>query len=139
MDGCLNSMATPRTNAALPTTKTAAAALAIQAAMRQAARATSLDHRLHRANSRMVQISRSRLFVVRSPSASTSKGFLISGTRVMPVDPFWFELSSLGNTATVCRKCYVHPAIIDAYLDRSLLKPVQKHAEGKLEKIVERP
>jgi DNA topoisomerase-1 len=23
----------------------------------------------------------------------------------------------LGNTPAVCRKCYVHPAIIDAYLD----------------------
>lgn len=26
----------------------------------------------------------------------------------------------LGNTVSVCRKCYVHPAVIDAYLDRSL-------------------
>jgi DNA topoisomerase-1 len=26
----------------------------------------------------------------------------------------------LGNTAAVCRKCYVHPAVIDAYLDGSL-------------------
>jgi DNA topoisomerase-1 len=27
----------------------------------------------------------------------------------------------LGNTPTICRKCYVHPGIIDAYLDGSLL------------------
>jgi len=26
----------------------------------------------------------------------------------------------LGNTAAVCRKCYVHPAVIDAYLDGAL-------------------
>jgi DNA topoisomerase I len=26
----------------------------------------------------------------------------------------------LNNTRSVCRKCYVHPAIIDAYIDRSL-------------------
>ena len=26
----------------------------------------------------------------------------------------------LGNTPSVCRKCYVHPAVIDAYLDGSL-------------------
>lgn len=26
----------------------------------------------------------------------------------------------LGNTMAVCRKCYVHPAILDAYLDHSL-------------------
>jgi DNA topoisomerase I len=28
----------------------------------------------------------------------------------------------LGNTPAVCRKCYVHPAIIDAYMDRALLR-----------------
>jgi DNA topoisomerase-1 len=28
--------------------------------------------------------------------------------------------SRLGNTTTVCRKCYVHPAVVDAYLDGSL-------------------
>lgn len=27
----------------------------------------------------------------------------------------------LGNTVAVCRKCYIHPAVIDAYLDGSLL------------------
>jgi len=26
----------------------------------------------------------------------------------------------LGNTRAVCRKCYVHPAVLDAYLDQSL-------------------
>jgi len=28
----------------------------------------------------------------------------------------------LGNTSTICRKCYVHPAIVDAYLDGSLFQ-----------------
>src|SRR5207248_656332 len=28
----------------------------------------------------------------------------------------------LGNTKAVCRKCYVHPAVIDAYLDGTLLE-----------------
>ena len=23
----------------------------------------------------------------------------------------------LGNTKSVCRKCYIHPAILDAYMD----------------------
>ena len=27
----------------------------------------------------------------------------------------------LGNTKTICRKCYVHPAVIDSYLEGSLL------------------
>jgi DNA topoisomerase-1 len=30
--------------------------------------------------------------------------------------------SRLGNTRAVCRKCYVHPAVIESYLDGSLLK-----------------
>ena len=27
---------------------------------------------------------------------------------------------TLGNTPTVCRQCYIHPAVIDAYMDGSL-------------------
>ena len=38
----------------------------------------------------------------------------------------------LGNTQAVCRKCYVHPAVIEAYLDRSLMKIVQQRAAGEL-------
>jgi DNA topoisomerase-1 len=30
----------------------------------------------------------------------------------------------LGNTKAVCRKCYIHPAMLDAYLDGSMLKHV---------------
>jgi DNA topoisomerase-1 len=30
----------------------------------------------------------------------------------------------LGNTKAVCRKCYIHPAIFDSYLDGSMLKSV---------------
>jgi DNA topoisomerase-1 len=35
----------------------------------------------------------------------------------------------LGNTRAVCRKCYVHPAVIDAYLDGSMLKTVSQRAQ----------
>ena len=28
----------------------------------------------------------------------------------------------LGNTKAVCRKCYIHPAILDAYMDGSMVK-----------------
>jgi DNA topoisomerase-1 len=38
----------------------------------------------------------------------------------------------LGNTKTVCRKCYVHPAVIDAYLDHSLAKTLKARAEQEL-------
>jgi DNA topoisomerase-1 len=29
----------------------------------------------------------------------------------------------LGNTKTICRKCYVHPAILDAYMDGVTIQP----------------
>ena len=38
----------------------------------------------------------------------------------------------LGNTPTVCRKCYIHPAIFDGYLDGSLLEGLQERAEEVL-------
>jgi DNA topoisomerase-1 len=37
---------------------------------------------------------------------------------------------SLGNTPAVCRKSYIHPAIIEAYLDGSLI-PMLKRRNGK--------
>jgi DNA topoisomerase-1 len=36
----------------------------------------------------------------------------------------------LGNTRAVCRKCYVHPAVIDAYLDGSMMKTVAARARA---------
>ena len=38
----------------------------------------------------------------------------------------------LGNTPTICRKCYVHPAILDAYLDGSMLEGLRARAEEEL-------
>lgn len=35
----------------------------------------------------------------------------------------------LGNTPAICRKCYVHPAIIDSYLDTTLLETLQQRAD----------
>jgi DNA topoisomerase-1 len=32
----------------------------------------------------------------------------------------------LGNTRAVCRKCYVHPAVIDAYLDGTITRAMAK-------------
>ncbi len=36
--------------------------------------------------------------------------------------------STLGNTVAVCRACYVHPAIVDAYLDGSLVTLPRRRA-----------
>ncbi len=38
----------------------------------------------------------------------------------------------LGNTPTVCRKCYVHPEIINAYLDGSMLETLKQIAEQEM-------
>jgi DNA topoisomerase-1 len=38
----------------------------------------------------------------------------------------------LGNTPSICRKCYVHPAILDSYLDGSLVETLQQRAVGEL-------
>jgi DNA topoisomerase-1 len=38
----------------------------------------------------------------------------------------------LGNTEAICRKSYVHPAVIQAYLDRSLVKTLKRRAEKEL-------
>jgi DNA topoisomerase I len=39
---------------------------------------------------------------------------------------------SLGNTPAVCRKCYIHPAIVDAYMDGSLAHSLRRRTEEKL-------
>ena len=38
----------------------------------------------------------------------------------------------LGNTRAVCRKCYIHPTVINSYLDGSLLK----HLTGEVKKLI---
>jgi DNA topoisomerase-1 len=40
----------------------------------------------------------------------------------------------LGNTTTICRKCYVHPAVIDAYLDGDTVETVKSRADKELAK-----
>jgi DNA topoisomerase I len=38
----------------------------------------------------------------------------------------------LGNTRSVCRRCYVHPAIVDSYLDGSMLEVLKSRAEQEM-------
>jgi DNA topoisomerase I len=61
----------------------------------------------------------------------TWAGTVLAATALHALDPFETEgqarrnvvqaieqvATRLGNTPTVCRKCYVHPAVIDAYLE----------------------
>src|SRR6185369_6278865 len=37
----------------------------------------------------------------------------------------------LGNTPSICRKCYIHPAVIDSYLDGTLRGGVAPKANSK--------
>jgi DNA topoisomerase-1 len=38
----------------------------------------------------------------------------------------------LGNTPTICRKCYIHPAVIDSYLEGSMRTTLKRRAENAL-------
>ncbi|MHC1767656.1 MAG: DNA topoisomerase IB [Verrucomicrobiia bacterium] len=38
----------------------------------------------------------------------------------------------LGNTPSICRKCYVHPAVLNAYLDGALLTTLRRRAQERL-------
>jgi DNA topoisomerase-1 len=40
--------------------------------------------------------------------------------------------SQLGNTPTICRKCYVHPEVLNAYLEGGLLLEVKEEIEQEL-------
>jgi DNA topoisomerase I len=41
----------------------------------------------------------------------------------------------LGNTRTVCRKSYIHPAVIEAYLDGSLLDTLAQRAKSEMKNL----
>lgn len=43
----------------------------------------------------------------------------------------------LGNTPAICRKSYIHPAVIDGYLDGSILQTLKKKVSKKLKEEVE--
>jgi DNA topoisomerase I len=45
--------------------------------------------------------------------------------------------SRLGNTPTICRKCYVHPEVLNAYVEGSLLLEMKTEAERELRETLE--
>jgi DNA topoisomerase-1 len=40
----------------------------------------------------------------------------------------------LGNTPAICRKCYVHPAVLESYLDQKSIEGLKQMTEDALEK-----
>lgn len=43
----------------------------------------------------------------------------------------------LGNTPAICRSCYIHPAVLDGYLDGSLLKSLAEETRNYLPENIE--
>jgi len=41
----------------------------------------------------------------------------------------------LGNTRTVCRNCYIHPAVLEAYMDGSLLDTLAQRARTEMKNL----
>jgi len=40
----------------------------------------------------------------------------------------------LGNTPAICRKCYIHPEVLQAYAEGDLLLEIEKKVEGELDR-----
>jgi DNA topoisomerase-1 len=47
--------------------------------------------------------------------------------------------AKLGNTPAICRKCYVHPEVLQAYAEGELLLRIEEQVEGELDKGALRP
>jgi DNA topoisomerase I len=45
--------------------------------------------------------------------------------------------AKLGNTPTICRKCYVHPEVMNSYMDGNLVLELKTKAESELRANVE--
>jgi DNA topoisomerase-1 len=57
-----------------------------------------------------------KLLCDREPSTSAAAGRKAVASAIDEV------ARRLGNTRAVCRKCYVHPAVIEAYLDGTITR-----------------
>jgi DNA topoisomerase I len=53
-----------------------------------------------------------------------------AGRKKAVVDAIETVARQLGNTPTVCRACYVHPDVLDAYLDGTMVEALAERARG---------
>jgi DNA topoisomerase-1 len=44
----------------------------------------------------------------------------------------------LGNTPTICRKCYIHPAVFEGYIDGTLAESLRQRADKEMRERLER-
>ena len=49
------------------------------------------------------------------------------------VDAIKRVAARLGNTPSVCRKCYVHPVILECYLNGEMIETINKRVEEEEE------
>jgi DNA topoisomerase-1 len=47
--------------------------------------------------------------------------------------------SRLGNTPTICRKCYIHPEVLNAYVEGNLLLEIKEKVEEELREDLAEP
>jgi DNA topoisomerase-1 len=43
----------------------------------------------------------------------------------------------LGNTPTICRKCYIHPEVLNSYMDGNLVLEIKSQVERELSTVIE--
>jgi DNA topoisomerase-1 len=53
------------------------------------------------------------------------------------VEAIKMTAKQLGNTPTICRKCYIHPGLIDSYLDESLLNFFKQYEKQTKKRSIE--
>jgi DNA topoisomerase-1 len=44
----------------------------------------------------------------------------------------------LGNTPSVCKKCYVHPLVLDSYLDGTMLDTLKQRAQAEMKESLDK-
>jgi DNA topoisomerase-1 len=59
-----------------------------------------------------------------------ARGSKTAATRTV-VEAIRAVASRLGNTAAICRRCYVHPAVVDAYLGGTLDRIMRRAGRGR--------
>lgn len=60
------------------------------------------------------------------PDETTAKSNIVSAIESVA--------KQLGNTPAICRKCYVHPAVLDAYMNGDTVSTIQQRADERKQK-----
>ena len=69
----------------------------------------------------------------RSPRPNSSASTPKAAAKKELVKAVEHVAKKLGNTPAICRKCYIHPAVFEGYLDGSLAEGLKRRADDLLE------